>query len=165
MRQTEKIRQGRMLAGRIGSSLAMLATLALLVACGVGGSGGGSSGGDAATLACSLQTEGIEIDVIRALLTCTVADAPASDSAFTVHYSVTDTHGQTRQVPGLCHGALRAGAGTCSVSFSVVVPQALGKPSVAGETEPDQRPLGPVTPRQQSGTPISGPFPTYVPQG
>ncbi|HEX2349741.1 MAG TPA: hypothetical protein VHI51_15010 [Ktedonobacterales bacterium] len=154
-----------MLAGRIGSSLALVAALALLVACGAGGSGGASSGGGAATLACSLQTEGIDIDVIRTLLTCTVADAPARDTAFTVHYSVTDGHGQTRQIPGLCHGALRAGAGTCVVRFSVVVPQALGKPSVAGETEPDQRPLGPVTPRQQSGTPGSGPFPTYVPQG
>lgn len=151
-----------MLARRVGSGLALLAALALLVACGAGGSGGASSG-DAATLACSLQTEGIEVDVIRTRLTCTVADAPASDTAFTVHYSVTDTHGQTRQVPGPCHGALRAGAGTCTVSFSVVVPQALGKPSVAGETEPDQRPLGPVTPRQQSGTPISSPFPTDIP--
>lgn len=166
------------MAGRLGLSIALLAALALLVACGGAGSGGASSSG-AATLACSLQSEGIEIDVIRSLLTCTVSGAPASDTAFTVRYSVTDANGQTHQIATPCEGTLRAGAGACSLRFSVVVPQGLGKPSVAGETEPDQRPLGPVTPSTQGGTPqppspgqtvipgltpLSSPFPTFVPQ-
>ncbi len=167
------------MAQRLGSSIALLAALALLVACGDAGAGGASSGGGAATLACSLQSEGIEVDVIRSLLTCTVSGAPASDTAFTVRYSVTDEKGQTHQIAAPCHGALRAGAGACSLRFSVIVPQALGKPSVAGETEPDQRPLGPVTPHTQGGTtpqppnpgqtvipgltPISDRFPTLIP--
>lgn len=166
------------IAPRLGSSGALLAALMLLVACGATGSGGGSSGGGAATLACSIQSEGIEVDVIRSLLTCTVSGAPASDTAFSVRYSVTDEQGQSHQIAAPCQGALRAGAGDCSLRFSVVVPHALGKPSVAGVTEPDQRPLGPVTPRTQGGTPqpplpgqspvpgqttTSSPFPTFAP--
>lgn len=178
MWQTGTTPRSRM-AQRLGSSIVALAALALLVACGGAGSGGASSGGGAATLACSLQSEGIEVDVIRSLLSCTVVGAPANDTAFTVRYSVTDANGQTHQIAAPCDGALRAGAGACSLRFSVVVPQALGKPSVAGETEPDQRPLGPVTPHTQGGapqppspgqtvipglTPISDPFPTFIPK-
>lgn len=178
MWQTGTTPRSRM-AQRLGSHIALLAALALLAACGSAGSGGASTGGGAASLTCSLQSEGIEVDVIRSLLTCTVIGAPANDTAFTVRYSVTDANGQSHQIAGPCDGTLRAGAGACSLRFSVVVPQALGKPSVAGETEPDQRPLGPVTPRTQGGTPqppspgqtvipgltpISDPFPAFIPK-
>jgi hypothetical protein len=128
---------------------AMTCAILLLSACGA--SGGASSGGEP-TLACTTTTSVQGIDVISTLLTCTVANAPAGDTSFTLTYAVTNTQGGTHSFDLPCQGALSHGAGVCTQRYSVIVPLAAGKASVAGKTAPSQRQLGPVIPQSQPAT-------------
>lgn len=140
-----------------GLALAGLVSLAaLLAAC--GGAGGSPLGSSSAspTLSCVSVTYAHDVDVITAQLTCHVTGAAASDTSFTLHYTVTNDSGQTRPFTATCVGTLTNGAGSCAQSYSAPVPIPLTPAAVSGATEPGHAALGPVTPTQRDATPQPG---------
>lgn len=131
-----------------------------LVGCGLTPGGGGSLTSGAPKLSCVARQYGHAVDVITTALTCQVTGAPASDTAFTLRYTVSEANGGTRTYPALCAGALHNGSGSCAQEYSAPAPFGSAVGSVSGETTPDQRPLGPLTPTERQATPSQ----TQLPQ-
>jgi hypothetical protein len=137
-REAMRERQSRWLTG-VGAVMRAL----LVAGCAASGTAGGSASHPA--LACTQTTAPFGIDVIKITLICRVTHAAASARSFSVHYSIGDASGHPFTLDTVCMGTLANGAGTCSETFSGVIPRALGQATVAGRTEPDGQPLGPVT--------------------
>jgi hypothetical protein len=126
------------------------------------------------TLACTTETSAQGIDVISTLLTCTVTNAPASATSFVLTYRVTGSLDHPHEYTATCASVLRGGSGVCSQRYNAPVPLATGKATVSGKTEPDQRPLGPISPHEvtppgaptppPSETPLTGPLPNVTPR-
>jgi hypothetical protein len=81
-------------------------------------------------------------------LTCKVADAPSSETSFTLWYTLADSTGTTETYPKQddCEGPLQGGTGTCNHVYVEDIgvfknPQA----TVFGEHLPSKEPLGPIT--------------------
>jgi hypothetical protein len=100
-----------------------------------------------ATLACSVHTaEGSEDDETQQTLTCTVKQAPSTDSHFTLHYGVRDPAGNLHPFPQTCDGALRKGTGSCSQTYEFVFAFSPTPAPITGESLPSHKTLGPATP-------------------
>jgi hypothetical protein len=111
-------------------------------------------------LACVLETAVQPIDSVKETLHCTVAHVTSSETSFEVHYTVVNNVGRQQTMPP-CRGALSGGSGSCTVTFAVMVPLSQSKGTVSGATEPGRYSLGPVIPRQASGTPTGTPVPPF----
>lgn len=112
-------------------------------------------------LTCVLQGTVHPIDTVSESLHCTVTHAASSETGFVLHYTVSDNVGPHTLSPA-CQGALSGGSGSCSITYSVVVPFSLAKGTVSGATEPNEYPLGPVVPTQAYGTPTGTPILPYI---
>ncbi len=108
-------------------------------------------------LACVLTSVVQPVDTVRETLHCTVTHVTSSETAFELHYTVVNSVGRTQTIAP-CRGALSGGSGSCTATFSLVVPLSLSKGTVSGATEPDQYPLGPVIPKQTRGTSTGSPL-------
>lgn len=150
-----------------GHRLSLLAAASIavmtvaLTACGAAGSTGaqGTSSvtpanaqGSQVQLACSTQDDAHLVDTVTVKLSCAVTGAAATESAFTLHFSVTDAQGVQHTFTPPCYGSLNAGSGTCRATYSLIAPLTTSNGSVSGTLQPDQRPLGPVTPTQSIST-------------
>jgi hypothetical protein len=113
-------------------------------------------------LACVLENVVQPVDTVRETLHCTVARAASSETAFALHYTIANNTGGPEIIAPTCRGALSGGKGSCTVTFSVMVLLAVSRGTVTGATEPDRYPLGPVVPRQESGTPTGLPKPPLL---
>ncbi|HKS69322.1 MAG TPA: hypothetical protein VJQ45_02810 [Ktedonobacterales bacterium] len=94
------------------------------------GDSGGDGGDDSVTMA----------------LACTVAHAPQSDTSFSLSFGVLDPLGQAHTFTQACAGALRGGSGSCSQSYTFVVPYGVVPAPVTGQSLPSRQQLGPTTP-------------------
>jgi len=140
---------------------------AALVGCGASSTGSGStaagSPAHAPQLACVLGSAAHPIDTIGLTLSCTVTQAPASETAFTVHDAFVNKAGQSRTLSPACHGTLVGGSGHCTKSYSVPAPFLLGNGTVTGSTQPHQYSLGPVGPTVQQPSPAQTPSLPLIP--
>ncbi len=110
---------------------------------------GSSSASSSPHLSCTVQIAPGGVDVTQALLRCTVSNAPASDTSFTLHYALVDDAGKARPpFDATCDGALALGSGTCQQTYSVVAPRSPTDSTVSGESLPSHTRLGPVTPAE-----------------
>ena len=81
-----------------------------------------------------------------------------------LHYSIQNNAGKSIVLPPVCQGTLSGGAGSCTATFSSPLPQLLTRGVVSGSTEPNQYPLGPISPKQVSGTTPIGTPPPFRPR-
>jgi hypothetical protein len=124
--------------------LRLLGVLAVLLS-GCGASPSSSS----PHVSCTIQIAPGGVDVTQALVRCTVSDAPASDTSFTLHYALVDDNGKTLQpFDAPCQGTLAHGTGTCQQAYSVVAPKSPTDSQVSGKSLPSNTTLGPVTPTE-----------------
>jgi hypothetical protein len=178
---------GRLLLGFLGSGVLLVIFLA---GCGVTSTGVGGSVPETPSsplaspskvsstpvgipssglqLACVLEGVVHPVDTMSETLHCTVTHAADSETAFVLHFTVTDNVG-SRTLSPACRGSLSGGSGSCSITYSLIVPLIPGRSTVSGETLPNQYPLGPVVPTEVAGTPSGPPVlpyntPTLQPQ-
>jgi hypothetical protein len=110
---------------------------------------GSSSSSSSPHLSCTVQIAPGGVDVTQALLRCTVSNAQASDTSFTLHYALVDDAGKARPpFDELCAGTLAQGSGTCQQTYSVVAPKSPTDSQIAGASSPSHTELGPVTPTE-----------------
>jgi len=100
-----------------------------------------------ALLSCTVHAaEGSEDDETQQTLTCTVKQAPPTDTQFILHYSVRDPAGGLHSFTQTCTGPLRKGAGSCSQTYEFVFAFSPVPAPVTGESLPSHKALGPATP-------------------
>jgi hypothetical protein len=100
-----------------------------------------------ASLTCSVHSaEGSEDDETQQTLTCTVKQAPPTDTQFILHYGARDPAGSVHSFTQTCSGLLRKGAGSCSQVYEFVFAFSPVPAPVTGEALPSHRALGPATP-------------------
>ena len=100
-----------------------------------------------AMLTCAVHSaEGSEDDETQQTLTCTVKQAPPTDTQFILHYSVRDPAGGLHSFTQTCTGLLRNGTGSCSQIYEFVFAFSPVPAPVTGESLPSHKALGPVTP-------------------
>jgi hypothetical protein len=87
---------------------------------------------------------------VDADLTCTVRHAPAGDTTFALHFGIVDPVGRLHTFPQTCDGRLVNGAGTCSQTYTFIVPFHAVPGPISGEALPSHHP-------------IAGPSPTNAP--
>lgn len=98
-------------------------------------------------LTCTTRTtSGSEEDQVQQVLSCSVTNAPSADTQFALSYSIRSPAGTLHPFTQTCSGALHAGAGTCSQTYTFIVPYAPLPGPVSGESSPSHHTLGPVTP-------------------
>jgi len=113
----------------------------------------GKGGGSAAPappppLRCSVHVgEGDKDDSVEMELTCIVNQSAAqSDTSFTLHFGILDPIGHLHPFSQACAGKLRKGSGSCSQTYTFILPYAANPGPVSGQSLPSHHALGPVTP-------------------
>lgn len=107
--------------------------------------------GSTAALTCTVHTaEGSEDDETQQTLTCTVKQAPPTDTQFILHYGVRDPAGSLHSFTQTCNGVLRKGAGSCRQVYEFVFAFSPAPAPVTGESLPSHGALGPTTPSLSS---------------
>jgi hypothetical protein len=111
-----------------------------------------SGGGTNVTAAsCTVHLdEGAVDDSVDADLTCTVRHAPVGDTSFALRFGIVDPVGRLHTFPQTCDGRLVNGAGTCSQTYTFIVPFHAVPGPISGEALPSHHP-------------IAGPSPTNAP--
>jgi hypothetical protein len=111
-----------------------------------------SGGGTNVTAAsCTVHLDmGTVDDSVDADLTCTVRHAPADDTSFALRFGIVDPTGRLHTFPQTCDGRLVNGAGTCSQTYTFIVPFHAVPGPISGEALPSHHP-------------IAGPSPTNTP--
>ena len=94
--------------------------------------------------------EGAVDDSVDADLTCTVRHASAGDTSFALRFGIVDPVGRPHTFPQTCNGRLVNGAGTCSQTYTFIVPFHAVPGPISGEARPSHHP-------------IAGPSPTSTP--
>jgi hypothetical protein len=108
---------------------------------------GSSAASSSPHVSCTVQIASGGVDVTQALVRCTVSNAPASDTSFTLHYALVDDNGKTLPpFDAPCQGALAHGTGTCQQAHSVVAPKSPTDSQISGKSLPSDATLGPVPP-------------------
>jgi hypothetical protein len=121
--------------GRFGSTPSATAT------------GTGTSGSSSAVLSCNLSTHNVNPTLEQITVSCSVNDAPSDQTSFTATYRIASSMAQSSGRS--CTGSLKAGAGSCSLSFDEDAVYA-NPGTVTGVLLPSHDSLGPVTPKRVS---------------
>ncbi len=109
--------------------------------------GTASGSASTATLTCAVHSaEGSDDDETQHTLTCTVKQAPLTDTHFSLRYGVRDPAGSLHSLAPACSGSLHNGAGSCSQIYEFVFPFTPVPAPVTGESLPSHKALGPAAP-------------------
>lgn len=112
-----------------------------------------SGGGTNVTAAsCSVHLdEGTVDDSVDADLTCSVRNALTGDTSFALRFGIVDPTGRLHTFPQTCDGRLINGAGTCSQTYTFIVPFHAVPGPISGEALPSHHPIAGPSPSNRTG--------------
>jgi hypothetical protein len=112
----------------------------------------GAGGTNVTAASCTVHLDvGTVDDSVDADLTCTVRNAPNGDTSFALRFGIVDPTGRLHTFPQTCDGRLINGAGTCSQTYTFIVPFHAVPGPISGEALPSHHPIAGPSPTNVSG--------------